>query len=120
MIIVKHTSRTKRAWVTFFNEEAEKALRQYIKACKPKGLMFGKTRKLRSFLRARKKTGIHIAPKVLRKWFACEMGRLGVPDRYIDAFCGKVPKTVIARYYTDYSPERLKEIYDKAGIRVLS
>ena len=30
--------------------------------------------------------------------------------RYIDAFCGKTPKSVLARRYTDYSPERLKRI----------
>jgi len=48
------------------------------------------------------------------------MGELGVPDRYIDAFCGRVPKSVLARHYTDYSPERLKRIYDKAGLKVLS
>jgi hypothetical protein len=47
------------------------------------------------------------------------MGRLGVPDRYVDAFCGRVPQSVLARHYTDFSPERLKEIYDRAGLRVL-
>ena len=41
------------------------------------------------------------------------MGNLGVSDRYIDAFCGRTPKTVLARHYTDYNPERLKKIYDK-------
>jgi hypothetical protein len=51
---------------------------------------------------------------------AREMGELGVPDRYIDAFCGCVPKSVLARQYTDYSPERLKRIYDEATLRVLS
>jgi intergrase/recombinase len=48
------------------------------------------------------------------------MGELGVPDRYIDAFCGRVPRSILARHYTDYSPERLKRIYDKANLRVLS
>jgi hypothetical protein len=47
------------------------------------------------------------------------MGNLGVSDRYIDAFCGWTPKSVLARHYTDYNPERLKEIYDCAGIRIL-
>ena len=54
-----------------------------------------------------------------QSWFCNEMGRLGVPDRYVDAFCGRVPQSVLARHYTDYSPERLKEIYDRAGLRVL-
>ena len=59
-------------------------------------------------------------PKVLREWFCCEMGRLGIPDRYVDAFCGRVPRSVLARHYTDFSPERLKEIYDKAQLTVIS
>jgi len=45
---------------------------------------------------------------------------LGVLDRYVDAFCGRVPISVLARHYTDYSPEKLKEIYDKAGLKALS
>ena len=51
---------------------------------------------------------------------AREMGSLGVSDRYIDAFCGRTPKSVLARHYTDYSPNKLKEIYDRAGLTVLS
>jgi len=53
------------------------------------------------------------------EWFVCGMGRLRVPDRYVDAFCGRVPRSVLARHYTDYSPEKLREIYDKAGLKVL-
>ena len=48
------------------------------------------------------------------------MGRLGVPGRYVDAFCGLVPQSILARHYTDFSPERLKEIYDQAGLKILS
>lgn len=46
-----------------------------------------------------KKTEIHITPQILREWFACEMGRLGVPDRYVDAFCGRVPRSVLAKHH---------------------
>jgi len=69
---------------------------------------------------AQKKTGLAITPKDLRDWFCVEMTDLGVPDRYIDAFCGRVPKSILGRHYTDYSPQRLKRIYDKAGLTVLS
>jgi len=48
-----------------------------------------------------RKTEIRITPQTLR-----EMGRLGVP------------KTVLARHYTDFSPEKLREIYD--SLKVLS
>ena len=43
-----------------------------------------------------------------------------MPDRYVDAFCGRVPRSVLARHYTDFSPQKLKEIYEKAKLRVLS
>ena len=62
----------------------------------------------------------YLAVKRLREWFCCEMGNLRVSDRYIDAFCGRTPKSVLARHYTDYSPERLKRIYDKANLKVFS
>lgn len=74
----------------------------------------------RYFEKARKNTQISIKPKDLRGFFCCEMGELGVPDRYIDAFCGRVPKSILARHYTDYSPQRLKRIYNRANLKVLS
>jgi len=117
-------NRTKRTWVTFFNDEAGQALRKHIATSDrltPESRLFSSEKTVRTtFEKAYKKTGIHITPQVLREWFACEMGRLGVGDRYIDAFCGRVPSSVLARHYTDFSPERLKEIYDKAGLKVLS
>ena len=33
---------------------------------------------------------------------------LGVADRYIDAFCGRVPRSIFGRHYTDYCQERLR------------
>jgi integrase len=121
----KDSSRTKMSWITFYNDEAEEALREYLGSFN--GLE--KDRKLfpvtETYFKKRckafeRKTGIRITPQILREWFACEMGRLGVPDRYVDAFCGRVPRSVLARHYTDFSPEKLKEIYDKADLKVLN
>ena len=114
----------KNTWTTFLNEEAAQAVRRYIATLKkpdPETSLFRRsdTRLRRAFKRAYENTGIHVTAQLLREWFACEMGRLGVPDRYVDAFCGRVPRSVLARHYTDFSPERLKEVYDKAGLRVL-
>jgi len=55
----------------------------------------------------------------LLKWFSSEMATLGEGDRYIDTFCGRTPKTILARHYTDYSPEKLKRIYDKADLKIM-
>jgi len=70
--------------------------------------------------RTGEKTRLHITPQSLRRWFCCEMARLGVQDRYVNAFCGRVPRSILARHYMDYSPERLREVYETAGLRVLS
>jgi integrase len=123
MIIPRHESKTKRSFITFYNEEAESLLKEWLKI-RPKRtdklFPMNTNKSHRIFMEARKKTGINITPQILREWFACEMGRLGVPDRYVDAFCGRVPRSVLARHYTDFSPEKLKEIYEKANLKVLS
>jgi len=113
-----NSSRTKRTWITFYNDEAEKALKEYLGSFQS----LNKEAKLfpisETYFRKRyegfeREKGVKITPKILREWFACEMGRLGVPDRYVDAFCGRVPRSILARHYTDFSPGKLKEIYDK-------
>jgi hypothetical protein len=45
------------------------------------------------------------------------MGILYVSDRYIDAFCCRVPKSILARNSTDYTPDRLKAIYEEADLK---
>jgi len=118
---IKNT-KTKRRLFSFFNEEAETVLRKYLASRKddnPKLLPISEKTFRKIWKRAYEKTGILITPQLLRDWFCSEMGELGVPDRYIDAFCGRVPRSILARHYTDYSPERLKRIYNKAGLKVL-
>ena len=51
---------------------------------------------------------------------AQKMVRLGVSETHVDAFCGRVPKSVLARHYTDFSSEKLIEIYKKACLKVLA
>jgi intergrase/recombinase len=43
------------------------------------------------------------------------MGPNGVPDRYIDAFCGHMPISVLARHYADYDAETSRLIYEEAN-----
>jgi len=115
-------SRTKRVWATFYNEEVAEALRKYLgtRGNDPDLRLFpiGMERVDRIFKRASEASGVRITPQVLRDWFCSEMAERGVADRYVDAFCGRVPRSVLARHYTDFSPERLKRIYDNANVRV--
>jgi integrase len=123
MVVPKYgQTRTKLRWISFFNEEAEKALHRYLATRKDRSnklFRIGTHTFLDFWKRAYNKTGIHITPKVLREWFCAEMGYLGVPDRYVDAFCGRAPKSVLAKHYSDYSPKKLQEIYEKARLRVI-
>jgi len=115
-------SQTKLQWITFFNDEAKSVLQELLCAKSPSPderiFTFYKDTPTKKFKRASAASGFKITPQVLRDWFCNEMGRLGVQDRYVDAFCGRVPKKVLGRHYTDYSPERLKEIYENAKLRV--
>jgi len=42
-----------------------------------------------------------------------------VPDRFIDIFQGREPKNVLAKHYTPQGIKMLKEIYDKANLKIL-
>jgi len=115
------TSTTKNSWVSFFNVEAQSHLRRYLSNRQTDGnrvFPFTEVVIRKAFDKANKKTGLHITPQVLRDWFCSQLGELGVPDRYVDAFCGRIPKSVLAKHYTDYSPEKLKRIYDNANLTI--
>jgi intergrase/recombinase len=110
--------------VSFYNEEAEQALQGYMKTKK-----HSRSQRLFPMQRdevvelwkvAKDKSGINITPQKLRQWFCSEMLRRGVSETYVDAFCGRVPKSVLARHYIDFSPEKLKKIYEKASLLILS
>jgi len=113
-----HSGSTKHSYVSFYNEETEAILRKVMVNDKVFPISERQYRKVWKV--AKDKTGIRITPQMLRDWFCEEMGRLGVSDRYIDAFCGRTPKSVLARHYSDYSPEKLKAIYDRANFKVLA
>jgi integrase/recombinase XerD len=124
MIVPKnHSGETKKSWVAFFNEEAELALKEYLATRKDdsqKLFRISPHNFIGVWKQASQDTGVRVTPQVLREWFCDEMGRLGVPDRYVDAFCGRVPNSVLAKRYSDFAPEKLKEIYGKANLKIHS
>jgi intergrase/recombinase len=73
----------------------------------------------RAWNKAREKSGIYLKPEDLRDFFSQERGRALVPDRYIDIFQGRAPKNVLAKHYTPQGIRMLREIYDKANLKVL-
>ncbi|TET26548.1 MAG: hypothetical protein E3J73_04285 [Candidatus Bathyarchaeum sp.] len=118
-----HNGDTKRSWVTFFNEEAEQALRGYLKTrtdSNPKLFRISPQTFIDIWKYASQDSEVKITPQVLRRWFCNELGKLSVPDRFVDAFCGRVPKSVLARRYSDYAPQKMNDVYDKANLKMLS
>ena len=75
---------------------------------------------IRIWKKASERAGVKISPQILRKWHSSELGELGIPDRYVDIFQGRAPKTVIAKYYTGKELERPKRICDKANFKILA
>jgi integrase len=119
----KHFTRKKRSGVTFYSEGAEKWLKKYLNQRKdndPRLFLISDRKWKKIWKRATEAADAKITAQVLRLWFSTEMGELGVPDRYVDVFQGRVPRTVIAKHYTGKGFERLKRIYDKANLKVLS
>ena len=114
-----HSGRTKQSYVSFYNAEAERLLDQ-LEPKTEKLFPISDKQFRRIWNEAKARTGLNITAQRLREWFCDEMSRLGVADRYIDAFCGRTPKSVLAKHYSDYSPEKLKAIYEKANLKILT
>jgi integrase len=117
-----HTGISKRSWVSFFNEESYgviKLAKERIRHGKH-FIPINSSYLKEVWSRARSKSGVRLKMKDLRVVFAVLMSEKGVSPTYIDVLCGRMPQSILARHYTDYSPERLKRIYDQAGLKVLS
>jgi integrase len=122
-VIPKHFTRKKRSGITFYNQEAAIWLDKYLSERKDnseKLFVISDRAWRRIWIRASKGAGVTITSKILRAWFSTEMGELGVPDRFVDVFQGRAPRSVLAKHYTGKGLETLKRIYEKANLRVLN
>jgi integrase len=105
---------TKNSYVSFYNAETERYLKKVNFDVNASEISIR-----RWFKSANIKTQMHLKPQMLRQWFCVEMAMLNVPDRYVDAYCGRIPKSVLSQRYTNYGIETLRAIYDKANLTVL-
>ena len=106
----KHNTRTKKAGVTFYNEECDKYLCKYLdsrKDEKEKLFRIGYREFTRIWKKASGSAKCKITAQILRKWHSTELGELGVPDRFVDVFQGRAPRNVLAKYYTGKDLMRL-------------
>jgi integrase len=117
-----HSGETKHSGISFYNSEAEHFLVKYGQTCASKNdklFRIGHETFLKAWNKARKKTEVHLKPKDLRDFFSQEMGKALIPDRVIDIFQGRSPRSVLAKHYTPQGLRLLREIYDKANLTVL-
>jgi len=120
-----HSGKTKGSGIAFYNKEAESYLARFEESKNPwqrkneKVFPIAYETFFYAWKRAREKSGIYLKPKDMRDFFSQEMGKAFVPDRYIDVFQGRAPKNVLAKHYNPHGIEMLKEIYDKADLKVL-
>lgn len=112
----RHSS-TKNSWVTFYNEEVEEFLHKLLRE-KDEGDIFTLHPDTHT-TRIGEASEDKITPQNLRQWFAEEMTNLGISERYVDAFCGRTPRSELGRHYSDYSPSKMKERYESVNLEVL-
>ena len=63
---------------------------------------------------------LELKPNDLRDFFSQEFGKALIPDRYIDIFQGRAPRNILAKHYNPHGIKMLKEIYDRANLKVLA
>jgi integrase len=118
-----HFTRTKRSGITFFNQETEQIIQQYLakREDDDQRLFVISDRQWKAMWnKVHQVTGVRITTKSLRRWQSVELGEKGTGDRYIDIFQGRAPRTTLAKHYTSHGIKRLKTVYDRAELAVLS
>ncbi len=115
-----HEGDTKHSWISFITPQTIDLLKEYLIERFPEerdieaNLFTIHSRSLQNmFQNTSKKTGINVNPHLLRTIFSEKCTKANLKDKYIDAFCGRVSQGVLAKNYTDYSPESLRREYDK-------
>jgi len=110
------TTKTKKSRISFFSEEAKKALEEYLRFFNNGSdlkKLFERTHILKAFKRA------PISLKDLRKFFSQEWERRNGSYAVKELLMGySLKKSVDLQHYTYLDEEDLKKIYDKVGIRI--
>jgi integrase len=110
-----HQGSTKSSWISFITSQTSKILRQHISQHKITDSLFSISDRMvqNHFKDASEEINIAITPHLLRTIFTEKCTHAKIPDKYINAFCGRISQSMIAKHYTDYSPNRLREEYNK-------
>ena len=112
-----HKGDTKSAWISYITSQTADYLQSYIETevnfsddFEIFNMSYNTVQE--AFKKASIKTGVFIKPHFLRTVFAEKCTQAGIEGKYIDAFCGRIPKKVLEANYTVYSPQSLRNQYD--------
>ena len=115
-----HKGETKFSWFSFFTDQTSVLLEKYLLSDESdyvdensKLFSISARSVQQAFIKASVNLGISLKPHLLRTIFSERCREAGIEKEYIEAFCGRIPKGVLAQNYTNYSPEALRKQYDK-------
>ena len=109
-----HQSKNKSSWLSFMTNQAMEFISNFIEDITTDKIFSISYKSVQeNFQKVSEETGIKINPHLLRTVFTEKCTKSGIEEKYIDAFCGRIPQSVIRKHYTDYSPEAMKIHYDK-------
>ena len=110
-----HKGATKSSWISFVTTQSIQQISQYVKKMNlsPNSKLFTLSERSaqQNFKDTSNITDITINPHLLRTVFTEKCTIANIPDKYINAFCGRIPDSMISKHYTEYSPTKLKAQY---------
>ena len=119
-LIPAKATATKKAGIGFLSADTAQVLKAHLRAIgaeDPHSLIFLSRWDVwlrKAFKRAETRTGVHVCPQALRVRFADKCGEAGIPDRYVDIFQGRAPRSVLAKHYTPSGLKKLRAMWLKA------
>jgi len=115
-----HQGKTKHSWISFVTQQTMQCIEDYMYSDSSSHIddnskLFSLSHRLvqQRFTKASEKLGLSLTPHMLRTVFSEKCGEANLKDKYINAFCGRVSQSVLAKNYTDYSPKAMKIQYEK-------
>ncbi len=115
-----HQGETKHSWISFVTEQTISYIDDYMYSensghIDDNSKLFSMSQRMvqQEFTKASQKLGFSFTPHMLRTVFSEKCGEASMKEKYIDAFCGRISQSVLAKNYTDYSPKAMKVQYAK-------
>lgn len=117
-----HDGATKHSWISFITGQTLSLFESHIASNFDENdenhlglLLFSVPKRTvqQAFKNASDELRFSINPHLLRTVFADRCTKAGIKDKYIDAFCGRISRGVLAKHYTAYSEDALYDEYQK-------